>query len=442
MCIERARPSEGHLSEERRNGLRRDEDRRLRLAREELEAAHKVRQVLFDKLDPEDVIEKSLVTALEVLSAESGSILISEPQNTSLVFRHSIGYDPIQEGTMVSWEEGIAGDVFRSGQPVIIQDVESDGGRFPVLSSLAKGTIRDLIAVPLSWRGESPVGVLMLRNKRTGCFGEGDLSLLLLMSAITANSIERARLHEEAKLAEVARLLGNIGHDIKNLLTPIVYGAEILEEELERLFTLHPAKKEDSLEISKRRCRNTISAINGMSRRIQDRVKEISDCIKGLSTEPRYELCSLEQVLQEVFEALKLPVQQRGVLLKSKGFDPLPPLLADERRLFTAFYNLVNNAIPEVSEGGCITITGKEAANEEGLIISVADNGRGMPPEVRESLFTDKAMSSKRLGTGLGTKIVKDVIDAHNGWITVESERGKGSTFTMFLPFDPMSAAV
>ena len=70
-------------------------------------------------------------------------------------------------------------------------------------------------------------------------------------------------------------------------------------------------------------------------------------------------------------------------------------------------------------------------------MISVIDTGRGMPPDVRDSLFTAQAMSSKSLGTGLGTKIVKDVIDAHGGRITVQSEVGKGAAFEIFLPLDP-----
>jgi len=420
--------------------LRRNKDRRLSLVGEELEAARRVSEVIFERLDPEDVIEKSLVTALEVIDAESGSILLAEQEKMNLVFRHSMGDDPVEEGTMVSLEEGIAGEVFRSGKPVIIADAESEEWRFPILSSLAKGTIRDLIAVPLSWRGDRPVGVLLLRNKRTGCFGDNDLSLLLLMSAISANSIERARLYEEAKLAEVARILGNIGHDIKNLLTPVVCGAEVLEGELERLFEQHQHKTGDALEKNRRRCRNTIAALYGTSRRIQDRVKEIADCIKGLSTEPRFEPCSLKQVVEEVFETLRLPSEEKGILLENKGLDLLPEIKADERRLFSAFYNLVNNAIPEVSQGGSITVAGRKVSDEPGILISVADNGRGMPPEVCESLFTVKTMSSKRLGTGLGTKIVKDVVDAHRGRITVESEEGKGTVFNIFLPLDPNTA--
>lgn len=66
--------------------------------------------------------------------------------------------------------------------------------------------------------------------------------------------------------------------------------------------------------------------------------------------------------------------------------------------------------------------------------VSIADTGRGMPPEVLESLFTARAISRKPGGTGLGTKIIKDVVDAHRGQITVRSEEGAGTTFTLLLP--------
>jgi len=87
--------------------------------------------------------------------------------------------------------------------------------------------------------------------------------------------------------------------------------------------------------------------------------------------------------------------------------------------------------------GGSITVRGILDPSTGGLNLSVVDTGRGMPAEIRESLFTAKAVSKKVGGTGLGTKIVKDVIDAHGGTITVESEIGLGTTFHVYLPLQP-----
>jgi signal transduction histidine kinase len=109
----------------------------------------------------------------------------------------------------------------------------------------------------------------------------------------------------------------------------------------------------------------------------------------------------------------------------------------DERRLFNAFYNLVNNALSEVPMGGSITVSGQHDAARQCLLVRVADTGRGMPPDVRDSLFTAHAKSRKAGGTGLGTKIVKDVVDAHGGTIAVESTLGVGTTFILVLPCDP-----
>ena len=67
----------------------------------------------------------------------------------------------------------------------------------------------------------------------------------------------------------------------------------------------------------------------------------------------------------------------------------------------------------------------------------MADRGRGMPPKIRDRLFSAKAISTKKGGTGLGTKIVKDVVDAHKGKIWVESEPGLGTTFQLRFPLDP-----
>jgi len=133
----------------------------------------------------------------------------------------------------------------------------------------------------------------------------------------------------------------------------------------------------------------------------------------------------------------RLVAEEKGLTLRTEGLDDLPMLMADERRLYNLFYNLINNAIPEVPNGGSITVRGQRAPEGDAVLLSVADTGRGMPPEVRDSLFTARAISSKKGGTGLGTKIVKDVVDAHSGRITVESTVGVGTTFLIRLPLRP-----
>ena len=79
---------------------------------------------------------------------------------------------------------------------------------------------------------------------------------------------------------------------------------------------------------------------------------------------------------------------------------------------------------------------GRTDSDAKSVTLSIADTGRGMLPEVLESLFTYQATSRKHGGTGLGTKIVKDVVDAHGGFLSVESKPGAGTTFYLTLPVE------
>jgi signal transduction histidine kinase len=137
---------------------------------------------------------------------------------------------------------------------------------------------------------------------------------------------------------------------------------------------------------------------------------------------------------------LGLLAQDKHIHLIAENLDILPPIVADQRRLYNALYNLINNAIPEVAEGGSITVCGRSLPAEGAILISVIDTGRGMPPEIRDRLFTNRVLSSKPGGTGLGTKIVKDVVDAHGGKIWVESELGVGTTINIRLPHTPSAS--
>jgi signal transduction histidine kinase len=176
--------------------------------------------------------------------------------------------------------------------------------------------------------------------------------------------------------------------------------------------------------------------IRQSSRRVHDRVKEIADSVKGLTRPPQFAPCRPADIVSNVYQTLRILADERHVVLRTEGLDTLPVIRADEARLFNAIYNLVNNAIPEVPAGGSVTVRGQLDDSGKHVVLSVIDTGRGMSPEVRDSLFSYQAISRKVGGTGLGTKIVKDVVDAHGGTIAVESTEGKGTAFHITLAID------
>jgi signal transduction histidine kinase len=429
--------TEQTVMKERRAAPRREDDRRRVRKDRELEAARLISEALFEHLTPDELVAKALRTALDVVQAESGSILLADPVSQQLIFRHSIGESIVKAGTAIPWDKGIAGSVFQSGTPLVVRDVKQDPRHSSVIDELTKHTTHDMIAIPLKrWEGE-PIGVLEVLNKRGGLLDDDDVAILSIVSAITASSIEQARLYQDAKLAEVVRLLGDISHDIKNLLMPVVVGAELMEGELKDLLAAALKRGDHQAKESFERCNEVVGMVDNSLRRIQDRVKEIADCVKGLSTPPDFAPCQLDKVILEVTDTLKWWSGQKGVSIHTSGLGRTPAIVADERRLFNALYNLVNNAIPEVPAGGTITVSTKEEPVGVGLLVTIQDTGKGMPPEIRDTLFTQAAKSSKPGGTGLGTKIVKDVVDAHHGKITVESEVGIGTTFHVYLPLRP-----
>lgn len=246
-----------------------------------------------------------------------------------------------------------------------------------------------------------------------------------------------AELLEEIKVAEVTRALGDIGHDVKNMLMPVLSGVDLLKEEVHEILDRLALKGEGAqAEAHRKVSGELVGMVVNNARRIQDRVRELADAVKGVTTAPEFKPCRIATCVADVMTSLQRYAAEKGVVLHAEGLELLPVIQADERRLFNAFYNVIDNAIPEVPPGGSVTVRGQVEAGAERLLISVVDTGRGMPPEVRDSLFTSQAISRKAEGTGLGTKIVKDVVSAHKGSIAVESELGLGTTIHIRLPLN------
>ncbi len=405
----------------------------------ELDAARTISQALFQHIHVEDLIDQALRTALEVVDAEAGSVLLADPESKTLVFYCSVGEKPLPKGTAFPWDKGLAGKAFQTGNAIVAGNVRGDQRHFQDIDEMTGYSTHDLIALPLKrWEGE-PIGVMEVINRRDGMLNLDDVSILTIISAFTAISIEEAKLFEEARLAEVVRVLGDIGHDVKNMLMPVLCGASLLKNEVNEFFGPLPHIDIVKAKASHEMCLEVIEMLQNNARRIQDRVAEIAYCVKGLSSPPTFAPCQISQVLNGVIEVLRFPAEEKCITLSCEGLDELPQIEADERRLFNAFYNLVHNALAEVPSGGSITVRGNLPHSKDALLIEVIDTGAGMPKEILDSLFSSKTVSRKVGGTGLGTKIVKDVVEAHGGKVSVKSEVGKGTTFFVHLPLKPPS---
>ena len=127
----------------------------------------------------------------------------------------------------------------------------------------------------------------------------------------------------------------------------------------------------------------------------------------------------------------------KGIRLQATCPESVPKVLADQGQLEQVLLNLLDNAIKYTPDGGDIAIRARQEAKQ--VVIDVSDTGIGIPSKDLKRIFerfyrVDEGRSREQGGTGLGLAIVKHIVQLHGGEITVTSEAGKGSTFTVSLP--------
>jgi len=415
-----------------------------------LTAQYAVTRVLAEVATLEEAGQPILRAIGETLDWELGMFWSVDEKKQSLRFielwhvPHLVATEFIDDsrGRTFQRGQGLIGRVWDAGKPIWVPDVTRDP-EFRRAPMAARVGLRGGFAFPVC-KGARLYGVIEYFSRESREPDQDVLEMVADIGIKVGLFVDRkrteeelrcteARLVEEQRLAEVARVLGDIGHDLKNLLMPILSGAGLLEEELRECFTKLPEPAVSAMKPSHELSQELIDVIRRASRRIYERVKEIADSVKGLTRPPQFIPCRVAEIVSSVYAALRVLADERHVALIAESLDTLPAIRADENRLFNAFYNLVNNAIPEVPPGGSVTVRGRTTESGKQIVLSVIDTGNGMSPEVRDSLFTYQAISRKVGGTGLGTKIVKDVVDAHLGTIRVESTAGKGTAFHITL---------
>lgn len=424
---------------------------RLQRRERELAAIRQITRALHRRTALDDLEREALAVAVETVDASGGTIYIHDPKKKVLIFRWVMGAtEEITrklQGMELPDTQGIAGEVFQSGVSRVTRDVRQESNHHSGVDRQTEYVTQSMVTVPLRAMDGNPIGVLQVLNRRRGTFDDADLEVLEILGAQAGSAIENARLYEEARRVSVMNLIGDISHDVKNLLTPVETGAQTLEFMLEGMFADLDAALRDSDADQRAAVEQSVSSVREFypeavamivdgARDAQERVREIADAIKGVISEPHFETSDFGERAEAVAKVLRLVAERQGVAIDLSGIEFRGPVELDRKGIYNALYNLVNNAIPETPAGGTIAVRSRPLDRDgvPGIEIQVADTGRGMPDHVRQRMFSDHAVSTKPGGTGLGTRIVRNVVEAHGGTIRVDSEAGKGTCFTIWLP--------
>jgi len=146
--------------------------------------------------------------------------------------------------------------------------------------------------------------------------------------------------------------------------------------------------------------------------------------------EAEWKEANINESLEATISILSHDIKARHIRLV-RDFKPLPPVYCMPGRLNQVFLNILLNAVQAVPDGGEIIVS--TWAYRDGVKVAIADNGVGIPRENMNRIF-DPFFTTKPKGTGLGLSISYTIIAEHGGQIEVQSEVGKGSTFTIVLP--------
>jgi len=282
--------------------------------------------------------------------------------------------------------------------------------------------------IPVTVRGE--LGVLAASfNEMTRSLQrvEGDLKQLnqdleRKVGERTADLTRaQAALVQSEKLSSLGQLSASIAHEINNPLAGILTFSKLLVREAETAVP-DPAKR-------------ALMAKNlGLVQRETERCSAIVRNLLDFARERPLQLrdVEVEKVVTESLQLIGHQLQLQGHQVVTR-LATLPPVHADFGELRQAFVNLALNAMEAMGKGGRLTVETRVADGGQAVEIAIGDNGPGIPPEIRTKIF-DPFFTTKEKGTGLGLSVVYGIVQRHGGTVTLQSELGQGSCFTIRLP--------
>lgn len=386
---------------------------------------------LNSTLDLDELLQTITSTATELLDCEASSILLYDEKNPRLYFAASTGTDPGKLAEIpVPMEGSIAGTIFRTNQPMILNNAEQDPRHYSNVSDHVKFKINTLLGVPMPIKDRT-VGVLEAVNKRDGIFNERDVAILSVTAAHAAIAINNARLLKQTKQAlekvkETNSIKSNFlslaSHELRTPLGIIIGYATFLQEEAKGELSDHAQQVLNAAE----QMRSLLDQMNNLT------LLQTDEMVMRPSK------ISVQDILNFACDEIKYFAARKNLALVFAFEDDPIYITVDPEKTTLAIVNLLNNAIRFSPNDSQIVIGAIEQGNQ--VMAWVQDNGKGIPGDKLQKIFeefyqVEPPNTRSYGGLGIGLTIAKGLIEVQDGKIWAESEGlGKGATLKVLLP--------
>jgi two-component system NtrC family sensor kinase len=410
----------------------------LRRRNQELAALIEINRVVTSSLDLDEVLEATMRGIREIMQVESGSLVLLDEESGRLTYRKTLSPDHGWiAGRSIEPGEGLVGHVIASGEPKLVNDVERDPHFSGDPGEEVTGVVTQaVLCVPLTIHDRT-IGAIELINKLDGLFDEQDLDLLNAMAASVAVAVDNANLYAELadfaeelersqaklvqaeKMAAIGRLAASLAHEINNPLQAIHNSLFLSVHE-----GLGQDRRDQYLEMAQSEVERLIEIVQ----RMLDFYRPSRGSVQS---------GDLNEVVQNVLALAHKRLQHGDVQVHTKLSDDLTviPIVSDQ--ISQVLLNLVINAVEAMPSGGDLWLQTQRSEDGNDLLLSVRDSGPGMSSEQISSLF-EPFYTTKPKGTGLGLAISYGIVESHGGTIDVSSQAGRGTTFTVRLPLNPV----
>ncbi|MBI5029840.1 MAG: GAF domain-containing sensor histidine kinase [Chloroflexi bacterium] len=380
-----------------------------------LEALQEVALTFSSELGLNRLLALILSSAVDVMRASAGSLLLYDPAQKELVFQVvQGGSGKVLRNKRIKSDEGIAGWVFSRKRPVIVHDAAIDPRFLNRIDRNFKFRTTAMVAAPLIYKNRC-IGVIEIINKKSGeKFNPDDQDLLLAFAGQSAVLIENARLYQQV-VAERDRLLAveeEVRHELarelhdgpSQLLSAVIMGLRFLKQVIER----EPARAEAEL-----------AELERLSTQALHQVRNMLFDLRPVALETQG-ICAAIQIYVE---------RQSGDTNLKLQLDTDASKIRFEPKVEGAAFSIIQEAVGNAKKHAhAETVTIAVKKSSESLTLSVRDDGRGFDVVSVEEAYAQRG--------NLGLLNMKERAELCHGKLTIDSEPGKGTTVTLVLPLN------